>query len=906
MKNFSLGNLSLWLSIIYVLFTSDLQAQQKNVLLIAVDDLNDWVGAFGGNPQAITPNIDALAQKGVAFQNASCPSPVCNPSRTALLTGRRPHETGITANQGGFNFRDSPEPWISNLVTLPQYFSANGYESVGQGKIFHRHGSNPESWDILGPGGQGANGGTNTTVGNTGMRYGWSQQNIEQTRDWQSADYAANYLKQNHTKPFFLACGIFRPHLPFYAPQSFYDLYDTNSLDLPAGYLANDRDDTFGVSNNLLTEVQQLGEWKNLIKAYLACMSFADAAVGHLINALENSQYANNTIVVLIGDHGWHLGEKEHFKKFTLWERAVKTPMIIYDPSGGSGNNFNAVSLQDIYPTLVSLAGLQTPSFPVRGRDLSPLVQNPNAPWCGAALTTYRNGNSIRSDRYRYTQYGDGNEELYDHQTDPFEWTNVAGDPAFATIKQEMSSALNAMLNYDEDPFNQCSPISFAHPIPGKIQAENYSAQRGMQTEPTSDTGGGQNIGFIDTGDWMDYEVNVASAGDYTVAFRVASNVNNIQFDLKQGTAVLTSVNSATTGGWQVWKTVTQNVTLAAGQQTLRIEGTGSGWNINWMEYTSASLDMTLSATATACHSVTLSWSDVSGEDGYRVRRKLNGTATFTNIADIAANSNSFVDNTVSESTAYTYQVRSLIGGSPAGGSNQPGVTTPACPTVGGVVFIDHNSSGQRLKANATGGAVGLKAATPTGANVQWHQVDTGGGFFFLVHQGSGNKVHSSDGLTVNTTSSSATGDDVQWSWIDAGGGWYRLEHKGSGNWLHAGPDATDFRLEPNTSTGDNTKWKFTALGGAGARRAFNGIDDREIRTSEITVRMFPNPASQELNIQVPGLCAVVKIMDLTGAVIYRVDLTNTPVDISNFRKGLYIVEVSDGLNSVRKKLVVE
>lgn len=878
--------------------TIQLSAQQKNVLLIAVDDLNDWVGAFGGNDQAITPNIDALAAKGVAFQNASAASPVCNPSRTALLTGRRPHETGITTNQDGFNFRDSPEAWISDLITLPQYFSANGYESVGQGKIFHTHGSNPESWDILGPGGQGANGGTNTTVGTTGMKYGWSQQNIEQTGDWKSADYAANYLLQNHDKPFFLACGIFRPHLPFYAPQSFYDLYDTNNLKIPEGYLANDLDDTFGGSNNFLAEVQRLGEWKNVIEAYLACMSFTDAAVGHLLTTLENSQYANNTIVVLYGDHGWHLGEKEHFKKSALWERAVTTPLIIYDPSGGSGDNFNAVSLQDIYPTLVRLAGLPDPSFTIRGRDLSPLVQDPRGSWCGAALTSYRTGDhSLRSDRYRYIKFGDGDEELYDHQTDPFEWNNLAGDSAFATVKQEMLTAMNAMLDHDETPFDQCSPVQTGQLIPGKIEAESYVAQSGMQTQSTTDTGGGQNVGFIDTGDFMDYAVNVASSGGYDVSFRVASNANDIRFDLENGSTILTSVNTPTTGGWQTWKTVTQAVTLSAGQQTLRIRATGGGWNINWIDYVSAapsSLNINdLSGNATACNSVTLTWSDVNGDEGYRVRRKPDGASTFTTLTDIATNSISYVDNTVTENTSYTYQVRALVGGSAAGASNQPGVTTPACSSGGGVVFIDHNSSAQRLKANASGGAVGLKTATSIGANVQWDQVDAGGGFFYLVHQGSGNKLHSSDGLTVNTTAPSATDNNVQWSWVDAGGEWYRLEHKGSGTWLHARQDATDFRLGPTSWTGNNTRWKFANVSAPAARLASKEGEKPVEPMEPGNVIIYPNPVQNILEIDGITAHSGIKIYNSSGTELLNM-VGKDKIDVSSFEQGIYFLKIDN------------
>ncbi|MCV9389267.1 sulfatase-like hydrolase/transferase [Reichenbachiella ulvae] len=435
-------------------------AQKKNVLFIAIDDLNDWTGAFGGNPQSITPNLDALANKGVAFQNAYCASPVCNPSRTAILTGRRPHATGLVNNDGGRNFREDDQQWVRELITMPEYFSSQGYESVAQGKIFHKHDSNPEVWDVLGPGGQGAAGGVNDEV--AGISWGYSpNEKLEETGDWKSADYGAQYLAKNHDKPFFLAIGLFRPHLPFRAPKEFFDLFDPDTLNIPAGYKANDLQDAYSRgSNNKLSEVQAAGKWKEVIRAYLACIAFADANLGHLIDALDDSQYADNTIVVLWGDHGWHLGEKEHFQKFTLWERAIKTPLIIYDPSKGSGNSFYPVSLQDLYPTLVSLAGIEQPDFEVRGRDLTPLLEDPDREdWCGAALTSYSTGHSIRSNQFRYTLYNNGEEELYDHKNDPWEWENLANHSDLADQKQQMAEALNQMKEFEESPFEQCESV---------------------------------------------------------------------------------------------------------------------------------------------------------------------------------------------------------------------------------------------------------------------------------------------------------------------------------------------------------------------------------------------------------------------------------------------------------------
>lgn len=445
-----------------LLLPSLIIAQQKNVLLIAVDDLNDWIGVLGGNEQTITPNLDAFAEKAVVFANASCASPVCNPSRTAFLSGRRPHEIGLVNNDGARNFRDDPQQWVRELITIPEYFSSNGYESVGQGKIFHSHNSNPESWDILGPGGQGASGGIDDEV--AGINWGYSaNETLQQTGDWKSADYGVKYLSQNHNKPFFLAIGLFRPHMPLKAPKEFFDKFNLADINIPDGYLANDLDDTGGGSNLKLKDVQAADKWKEIIRAYLACVAFADANVGHLLQGLENSQYAENTVVVLIGDHGWHLGEKEHFQKFTLWDRAIKTPMFIYDPSiNKSGKVFGAVSLQDIYPTLISLTNLPTPQFPLRGRDLSLLLNDPDGEWCGAALNSYTRGHSLRSNRYRYTR-NNGTQELYDHELDPWEWINQAKNPEYATVLNEMSNAMDKMLDTNNEfPFENCELVDWS------------------------------------------------------------------------------------------------------------------------------------------------------------------------------------------------------------------------------------------------------------------------------------------------------------------------------------------------------------------------------------------------------------------------------------------------------------
>lgn len=470
-------------------------AQRKNVLFIMVDDLNDYIGAMKGHPQTLTPNLDKLAQRSIVFQNAHCSSPICVPSRTALLTGRRPHELGITNTKDGY-FREPIKPlWMQNLVTLPQYFKQKGYETVTVGKIFHftissRQKDNameneewddmdimdgnfsnekaqaiskdPISWTI-----QGSADGKETTINyykvpNTEIEYSPTSNKIEDSPDWQRANYCVKYLRQSHTKPFFLACGISRPHLPFFAPKAFYDKFNLNTIKLPP-YLANDFNDirkNFSWRN--LNAVQKVNKWKDIVRAYLASIAYADACVGYLLNELEKSAYKNNTLIILMGDHGYHLGEKNHIGKHTLWERALKTPLIIYDPSlKTKGNCQKVVSLQDIYPTLVELCGLPKPNFIVRGRSLKRLIVNPLADWDGAALasftqyTTNPDSHSFRSNRYHYIWYYNGDEELYDMQNDPNEWTNLAYNASHTTIKNQMKNAMRTMLAGDDNPFDK-------------------------------------------------------------------------------------------------------------------------------------------------------------------------------------------------------------------------------------------------------------------------------------------------------------------------------------------------------------------------------------------------------------------------------------------------------------------
>ncbi|SDR70200.1 Arylsulfatase A [Polaribacter sp. KT25b] len=451
--------------------TSQNNTDKPNVLFIMVDDLNDWVGAFGGNKQAITPNIDALAANSTIFKNAYCAAPLCNPSRTSILTGYRPSTTGVYGNSEVFR----EEKGFENTITLPQYFEKNGYKTAAAGKIFHspmgkasapKEGSDPGSFQQEKEGGLGGTFPDKKNKLKHGLdlkKYGvkgsflrsfdWFPVDVtlENNNDYKSADYGVNFLQESHDKPFFLACGIFRPHLPWYAPKQFFDMYKLEDIELPKT-IKYDLDDVGKMGNNMAKKsvhqsIVDHGKWKEAVRAYLANVSFADACVGHLLNGLKNSKYANNTIIVLMGDHGWHLGEKEHWSKNVLWERSAKTPLLIFDPRDGNGKvSSSIVSLLDVYPTLVEMANLPQKND-LEGKSISSIVKKPSKEIHEFVLTSKDKGiHSLRSKNYRYTIYSNGFEELYDHRNDPNEWANIASNSSNKEIIEKFRKELKNTL----------------------------------------------------------------------------------------------------------------------------------------------------------------------------------------------------------------------------------------------------------------------------------------------------------------------------------------------------------------------------------------------------------------------------------------------------------------------------
>ena len=441
---------------------------RPNVLFIAVDDLNDWVGCLGGHPQAKTPNIDTLAKKGVLFEQAHCAAPLCSPSRTSTMTGLRPSTTGIYGNLNWF--RDMPE--YKNWVTLPQYFRRYGYVAWGGGKLYHQaHGkfSDATAWDYVYSTQTGAVPPPKEDRYKHGLRpkfesnpilarlidWGPTDAPMEANPDWKTADGAAQFLQRDHDKPFFLGCGIYLPHLPWYAPKKFFDMHPLENIELPA-YKSDDFKDIPAIGRRMgeqhMKHIRESGKWKEAVQGCLAADSFADACVGHVLDALEKSRYRDNTIVVLWGDHGYDVGEKK-IGKLALWEQTTRTPLIVYAPGNlpfgtpASGKICKSpVSLVDLYPTLLELCGLPE-NKQLDGRSFAPLVDDPSADWPYPAVITNSPhwlgvNHAVRSKRHHYIRYSDGGEELYDVNADPLQRKNLADIPAYESAKAELKKWL--------------------------------------------------------------------------------------------------------------------------------------------------------------------------------------------------------------------------------------------------------------------------------------------------------------------------------------------------------------------------------------------------------------------------------------------------------------------------------
>ena len=434
--------------------TPSLFADKPNVLLIAVDDLNDWIGCMEGHPDTKTPNIDKLAKRGVLFANAHCQGTMCNPSRISIMWGLRPSTTGFYSNH--FPAGKDPE-FLKKHTSLPRHFEDSGYKTLTAGKIYHSSWLPPDDFDVAGPRPKQWSK-HDKAVQKKPEHYhaiwdfGPQSYNEEQFVDYEIASWGVQQLKEEHDKPFFMAIGFMRPHVPFFPPARVYE--GVNSARLPE-VKDDDWDDLSAAARRLTLSNEKIpthnwmkeeDRWSLAVKAYLACVRWVDEQIGRVIDSLDESSYADNTIIILYTDHGYHLGEKQRWSKFSLWERTTRVPFIVSLPRGAKkGKSTKPVELLSIYPTLIDLCGL-APNKNIEGVSLVPLLRDPNADWKHVAISTLgQNNHSIRDERWRYIRYADGTEELYDHAKDPDEWNNLAASapaPEHAKVIERLKQHL--------------------------------------------------------------------------------------------------------------------------------------------------------------------------------------------------------------------------------------------------------------------------------------------------------------------------------------------------------------------------------------------------------------------------------------------------------------------------------
>jgi arylsulfatase A-like enzyme len=493
--------------------------QKPNVLFIICDDLNDYEGVFGGHKQALTPNMDKLAISGVRFMNAQFNAPVCLPSRNSLFTGVYPHDS----KDFGWTKLKS-QPVLMNNKTMMQFFQENGYKTYGSGKLTHDH--IPTDWNewgmkvahnygpiyfdgtkntanpsvpepyrsigaIDGSFGRLSDAGISPGIkGEKGWIYGQdgapmryiNDQDRDLLQDEKHAQWAVSKLKEmeatNSQTPFFMGIGFVRPHTPLHVPDKYYDMFPLDKLELDK-WIKDDKKDTYytkNISNEdkgpryYKTLLESYGgdrelALKHFLQAYLACVAFVDEQIGVILDGLNNSKFKNNTIVILTGDHGWQMGEKDYLFKNSPWEESARVPLIIKSPDTKANTKVeHPVSLVDIFPTLIDLASLKgdhktsVNGGNLGGYSLNSFLEGKEKEWKGpnGALTIVGNAGitivkekqnySYRTINWRYIRYTNGDEELYDHLKDPYEWKNLADDKKYANTKALLHREMNEII----------------------------------------------------------------------------------------------------------------------------------------------------------------------------------------------------------------------------------------------------------------------------------------------------------------------------------------------------------------------------------------------------------------------------------------------------------------------------
>ncbi|MEL6108960.1 MAG: sulfatase [Planctomycetota bacterium] len=478
-------------------------AERPNVLFLICDDLNCDIGCYG-HPLVKTPNIDRLASRGVRFDRTYCQYPLCGPSRASFMTGLYPDQTLIRGNS--IHLRQT----LPNVQTMSQLFRRNGYFATRVGKIYHynvpKHigtggHDDPYSWDrTINPSGRdkddehlifslrpGSFGGTLSWLAAEGS-------DAEQT-DGIAADETTRLLERyaKERRRFYLAVGLYRPHTPYVAPKKYFDMYPADKIvvpSVPEGYFET-------IPKPARDSVRRRKEQRDLkpelareaIRAYYASITFADAQLGRILDSLEVTGLDENTIVLFTSDHGYHMGEHGHYQKTTLFENAARVPLVIAGPGvTAKGQATNApAEMVDFYPTLAELAGLQPPDY-VQGVSLVPTLRDASARPRSSALTQYNSGYSLRTERYRYSEWGDAGaagRELYDHKTDPAELNNLAGSNQHESVVRELSGELRSRIQLAKGPLGaklQQLPVtgkrSYPQPaLPGTFRGSETDAR---------------------------------------------------------------------------------------------------------------------------------------------------------------------------------------------------------------------------------------------------------------------------------------------------------------------------------------------------------------------------------------------------------------------------------------------
>ncbi len=455
MKNIQFKNICLPILVLLNLNWSIAQKtsteNRPNVIVIVADDMNMWSMLKNYAPLH-TPYLDKLKSESLYFEKATCSAPVCIPSRASFFSGMSPSTTGAYVNfRGTWENND-----LSSIKVIPETFKENGYVTWGGGKIFHASINDDRQEQMFD---------NDVFEGGFGPfaseEYHYTNSRFFSVKPWTgpdtdfpdvvNANSAITFLEENHDKPFFMYYGLYRPHTPYTAPKRFYDLYEDAEITMAPGYLADDLDDVPLQGRQLVDSLKQYhkdGLSKDeviltLLKGYCANYSFADWNIGRLIEALDKSKYADNTIIVFYSDNGFHNGAKEHWVKSTLWEEADNVPFLIRLPEKYKGKREQTVSLLDIYPTLVEYCNIKKPAHALEGKSMVPLFTNSEGEWNRPSLTFYgEDYSSVRNKRYRYIRYPDGSEELYDHSNDQYEHNNLATDSEYDSVKKELSKEI--------------------------------------------------------------------------------------------------------------------------------------------------------------------------------------------------------------------------------------------------------------------------------------------------------------------------------------------------------------------------------------------------------------------------------------------------------------------------------